>query len=187
MSAAVLKRAGAVTILAGVILIIVVVIVGPFLTTVISNRAAIVSIRQRIEEVAGLRIDPASLAMRRASLEAKPHSGAGLLKVDNESEVPERLNAYLRTVLQVRDPDFQPVRSVSPATDEEGTRVVRANITLQIPQDSLLKILTSLETGEPTLFVEAIRLRQSDGRKGIRRSGYLDLTGTVRVYLDLSK
>lgn len=187
MRQALLRKAAAVAILVALCMAVLLGIVAPAVTGYLENRSAILLAQERLERIGARLIDPDSLRARRAALEAIPDQTTGLLKVGAEGEIAGRVENHLRTFLNSRGAEVLLVRPVGTLANDEGVRFARAHISLQLPRSQVLQVISALEAGPPSVFFETARLRPSDRRRGEQSTGALELTGTIRVYVDLSE
>jgi Type II secretion system (T2SS), protein M subtype b len=174
------RRVLALSLLVGAVLLLGLVIIQPVTNLVLENRAAIRVLEERLSDLQSRRLSPAAIDRRRA-VDAVSDTQAGLLG-GGDAEIQGRLEAHVRASVQRRGGEVLSIRP-GPAGEEEGVRIIRANVSLRLSDDRLLDMVASLETGAPVLFFETVKLRRLDGAPGAG-ADRVEVNGTVRAYLE---
>lgn len=113
------------------------------------------------------------------------NSSSGLLGATTEGEALNLFENHLRNSFQVHGGTEVAVRVRAIA--EQGLSTLRADVSARMPDSETLKVIHRLETGSPTIIIDSIRLRHSASATPNASGEWLILTGSMRVYLDLSQ
>lgn len=157
----------------------------PIAQLFIDNRIEIATAQARLDDLRARRIDPAALEARRKALEAVSDPQAGLLAAPNEVDAASRLDTLIRNTARTHGADVLGIRA-APAITDVGVRALRATLHLRVPEDNLIRLVNALENGTPALFFESLQLRRLDNAQSAEGGLRIELTGTMRVYLENS-
>lgn len=143
------------------------VLIAPVWGTWAANQERIAEQRELLQRYQRLASDAKDLSQRLSALKKQPVSGEGYLQGDNETLVAAQLQSRIRNVVQTSGGKLTSTQVLA-GVDESGFRRIGVRVTMTAEITDLQKVLHSLESARPYLFLDNVDIsgEQSRGREG---------------------
>ena len=153
--------------------------VAPLWRTFADNSERIAEQRDLLQRYQRAAASADQLSDRLAALRKRPVSGEGYLQGDNESLVAAQLQSRIRSVVQESGSKLTSTQVLA-GIDEAGFRRIGVRVTMSADISDLQKVLHSLESDRPYLFLDNVDITGEQSRGRDARTG--DLTVSFDAY-----
>lgn len=124
------------------------------------------------------------LEARVAALDAADSDTAVLFSGETASIAGAALATRIRTIIEAAGGEIRSSRTRQPTEELELTRV-EVNLLAQIPFAALTGVLTEIELGKPSIFLDEVSIRSAQNPRSSQASDMVDLQVNAQGYTDL--